>query len=83
MHGNMQRFPQAAEVFVNSEIPVDNWEFSTLSTDFSTGVFHRQRMLWIFKIGSHKHFAEGRENPYFFGRLWFLLWVRLCGKIRT
>jgi hypothetical protein len=53
MQGTMQFFPQDVGVFINSEIPVDNWEFSTFSTDFSTGVFHRQNMLWIFINGSH------------------------------
>ena len=46
-------FPQAWSVFLNSEIPVDNWEFSTFSTDFSTRVFHRLAVLWIFIFGSH------------------------------
>lgn len=30
------------------EIPVDNSQFSTLSTSLSTGLFHRGTGLWIF-----------------------------------
>jgi hypothetical protein len=31
-------------------IPVENCEFSTFSTDFSTGVVHRRATLWIFTL---------------------------------
>jgi len=37
--------------FQKSRIPVDNSEFSTLSTSLSTGVFHNDRRLWIFIAG--------------------------------
>ena len=53
MHESIQTFPQDGRFFQRSEIPVDNSEFSTFSTEFSTGVFHRGCGLWIFIFGSH------------------------------
>jgi len=38
------RRPSALEK--RERIPVDNMEFSTLSTVFSTGLFHREGSLW-------------------------------------
>jgi hypothetical protein len=37
-----------------SGIPVDNPEFSTLSTSLSTGVIHMEQGLWIFNPDLHK-----------------------------
>ena len=47
-------FPQLAVKNESAGIPVENSEFSTFSTSFSTGVFHRDGELWIFIFGSHK-----------------------------
>jgi hypothetical protein len=37
-------FPQAEARLERGEIPVENSYFSTFSTSFSTGVFHRERL---------------------------------------
>ena len=41
---------QGGEMWISEKdgIPVDNSEFSTLSTTLSTGVFHKRERLWIF-----------------------------------
>ena len=74
-------FPQACDVFVNSEIPVDNWEFSTFSTDFSTRVFHRLAVLWIFIIGSHNQADRIRKkSPLLRQVVVFTMAVTPCKK---
>ena len=62
------------------EIPVDNSEFSTFSTDFSTGVFHRGCGLWIFTFGSHKKCRQHSPNFPLFCRSWFLPQPGICAK---
>ena len=57
-------------------IPVDNSEFSTFSTGFSTGVIHRGIILWIFIFGSHKMRFRGWKHSvlfrgFFFGRVFY------------
>jgi hypothetical protein len=47
------KFSTAGPDVRGAKIPVENSHFSTFSTDFSTGVFHRAIMLWIFINGSH------------------------------
>ena len=72
-------FPQAGGIFINSEIPVDNWEFSTFSTDFSTRVFHRENRLWIFTGGSHNQAGGGIEIFPLFGEVvFFTMAETLC-----
>ena len=59
-------FPQPEPALEKCKIPVDNREFSTFSTDFSTGVFHSLLGLWK-KCGID--IKEGdtlRQNPHFF-----------------
>jgi len=63
MHQGMHTFPQERPRRERSEIPVDNSQFSTFSTDFSTGVFHSPGGLWIFIFGSHK--KPRRNSPKF------------------
>ena len=59
--------PQAVPVFQSIEIPVDNSEFSTFSTGFSTGVIHSRLLLWIFIFGSHKINNRKMETAHFLG----------------
>ena len=61
------REPPLAVERQRSEIPVDNLEFSTLSTGFSTRVIHSYGMLWIFIFGSHKINNCERETAHFLG----------------
>jgi len=55
-----------AEPGERREIPVDNSKFSTLSTGFSTGVFHRQRWLWKRTGDLHKIKLEEKGFFHFF-----------------
>lgn len=74
MQTGIHIFPQGERKNQRGRIPVENSEFSTFSTDFSTGVFHRQVELWIFNFGSHKNkrrFSSG--FPLFCGS-WILPW---------
>ena len=51
-----------------TEIPVDNLEFSTLSTGFSTGVFHTEKRAKnevVFYIGRHNLFRPSSTKFYF------------------
>ena len=74
-------FPQVQGIFLNSEIPVDNWEFSTFSTDFSTRVFHRQSMLWIFIFGSHNQADRIRKKSALLQQVvFFTMGQTLCKK---
>ena len=74
-------FPQGRAEFINSEIPVDNWWFSTFSTGFSTCVIHRQSMLWIFIFGSHKTGKGNRTDlPLFWKLCFFTTGKSLCKK---
>ena len=60
------KIPQPSQKFQSIGIPVDNSEFSTFSTGFSTGVIHSRIILWIFIFGSHKMRFRGRKNSVFF-----------------
>ena len=66
MHGYMQTFPQEKQKKKRAKNPVDNSEFSTISTGFSTGVFHSLPGLWK-KCGIDIKDADTlRRNPHFF-----------------
>ena len=80
MHGAMQTFPQEEAERERSEIPVDNSQFSTLSTDFSTGVFHRGSGVWIFIFGSHKKRRQLSPKSPLFRKLCFSQQPFLCAK---
>ena len=62
------------------KIPVDNSEFSTFSTVFSTGVFHSSDGVWIFIFGSHKSKRQGSPNSPLFRGSWFLPHRAICAK---
>jgi len=55
-------------------IPVDNLEFSTFSTGFSTRVFHmenRGKNRVVFHCGRHNYFRLLSTKFYFFGTVHF------------
>ena len=63
-------------------IPVENSEFSTLSTDFSTGVIHRRGRLWIFIFSSHNRQRRiSRVFPLFRGLCHFTMADFLCKNL--
>ena len=66
MHSSIHSYQQFRPLLGGMEIPVDNSQFSTFSTGFSTGVIHRKWILWIFIFGSHKMSRWQLRNPYFF-----------------
>lgn len=81
MHGYMQTFPQEKQKKKRAKNPVDNSEFSTISTGFSTGVFHRRGMLWICSFGSHKKIRHASTDfPLSAGR-GFTMNI-FCAKLR-
>ena len=87
MHEGIQTFPQDGRFFQRSEIPVDNSEFSTFSTGFSTTLIHRGCELWIFIFGSHNQMRHPSTEKPLFRRSSILPWGKsLCknsGLTRT
>ena len=79
----MQTFPQEGPELERGGIPVDKSQFSTFSTGFSTGVFHRGSSVWIFIFGSHKKTRHTSPNFLLFCRLWFLPQGSICTKNRV
>ena len=68
------REPPLAVERQRSEIPVDNLEFSTFSTGFSTRVFHIEKWLKngvVFFTGRHNLFRRTSTNFYFSGAVHF------------
>ena len=83
MQTGMHFYPQGLSGVEEGEIPVDNMEFSTLSTDFSTGLIHSPAVLWIYSGDLHKKkFTLSTYFP-FFRTLVFLPQEFFCAKIRT
>ena len=60
--------PQAPVENQRDGIPVDNLEFSTFSTVFSTGVIHRACGLWIFIFCCRHVWRRWSEKSYFLTR---------------
>jgi hypothetical protein len=61
--------PPGGVEIIKSGISVDNHEFSTLSTGFSTRVFHTdfgRKIRVVFFVGRHNIFAYLSTNSYFF-----------------
>ena len=82
MQSGMHIFPQEVWKMEREEIPVDNSEFSTFSTSFSTGVFHRGCELWIFIFGSHKKNRRlSPDFPLFRGSWIFTMAQNLCKNL--
>ena len=81
MHWYMRCYPQEEASVQRAGIPVENSEFSTLSTDFSTGVIHRRGRLWIFIFSSHNCQRRiSRVFPLFRGLCHFTMASFLCKK---
>ena len=81
MHWYMRCYPQEEASVQRAGIPVENSEFSTLSTDFSTGVIHRRGRLWIFIFSSHNRQRRiSRVFPLFRGLCHFTMASFLCKK---
>ena len=82
MQTGMHSFPQGAVCRPGSQIPVENCEFSTFSTAFSTGVFHSKWGLWICRTDLHKFLRP--HIPFFplFRPPCFLPQGPLCAKIQ-
>ena len=80
MHMCMQTFPQEGAYVERGRIPVDNSEFSTFSTAFSTRVFHSFGSMWIYRSGSHK--SRRQPSPKFplFRGSWILPQGFICAK---
>ena len=72
-------YPQDGDKFQRGEIPVDNSEFSTFSTGFSTTLIHRGCELWIFIFGSHNQMRHPSTEKPLFRRSSILPWGKsLC-----
>ncbi|MDY6179267.1 MAG: hypothetical protein SPI15_00280 [Candidatus Faecousia sp.] len=80
MKTGKEAFPQPVRKSERSKIPVDNREFSTFSTGFSTGVFHSLFGLWE-KCGIDIKEADTlRRNPHFFSGRKNYHRGRVCAK---
>ena len=80
MHRSMQTFPQEGRYVERGRISVDNSEFSTFSTAFSTRVFHSRCNVWIYTSGSHKSKRQPSAKFPLFRRLWFLPQGVICAE---
>ena len=80
MQRGIQTFPQERQDLERGEIPVDNSQFSTFSTVFSTGVFHRWGWVWICIFGSHKKPRQPSPDFLLFRALWILPHRGICAK---
>ena len=80
MQRGIQTFPQERQDLERGEIPVDNSQFSTFSTVFSTGVFHRWGGVWIYIFGSHKKPRQPSPDFLLFRALWILPHRENCAK---
>jgi hypothetical protein len=77
-----RKSPTAVECQRN-EIPVDNLEFSTFSTGFSTRVFHMEngdKNREVFSFSRHNYFRQVSTKFYFFGTVHFAQWGIKRGK---
>ena len=82
MQTGMQTFPQPVYAGIRTRIPVENCEFSTFSTSFSTRVFHSPQVLWIYTGDLHNPFRRGSSLFPLFRLPWFLPQIDLCAKIQ-
>ena len=80
MHRGMQTFPQEGAYVERGRIPVDNSEFSTFSTAFSTRVFHSFGSMWIYRSGSHKSRRQPSPKFSLFRGSWILPQGFICAK---
>ena len=71
-------FPQGAGDWQRAEIPVENYQFSTFSTEFSTRVFHRRESLWKPLGDWHKKNRRPSTAFLLFRTLWFLPQGSFC-----
>ena len=74
--------PQDVQGREESEIPVDNSEFSTFSTGFSTGVFHRVAEETVFIIDLHKKIRRIATVFPLFRPPWFLPQRKTCAQFQ-